>query len=319
MTEKTILVTGGSGFIGTMICKLLADAGHNVVNLDRVKKTIPNVTQYPFDIDNHQVKGLLKVIKPDTIIHLAADHEVGRSVLQPGVFYHNNVANSITLLNCAIETGVKNFIFSSSSSVYGDILSFPTDELTPKAPLSPYGKTKSWIEDALPDYETAYGLKFVSLRYFNAAGADPELTHGYTQEPASHLVPILCKKALANETVVINGNDYDTPDGTAVRDYTHVFDIATAHLAAINYLDDGGKSTTFNIGAGEPKSILEVIKTFEELGINIPYEFGPKRAGDPAITFADITKAKQLLGWSPIYKISDIVQHAWAWETKRTK
>ena len=156
---KTVLVTGGSGYIGGVVCRLLVDAGHNVVNLDRAKKQIPGVNQYPFDIDNHQVKGIIKLIKPDTIIHLAADHEVGRSVLEPNVFYKNNVANTIDLLDHAVESGVKNFIFSSSSSVYGDIDTFPTTEDTPKAPVSPYGLSKSIIEDILPDYEKAYGLK----------------------------------------------------------------------------------------------------------------------------------------------------------------
>lgn len=311
---KTVLVTGGNGFIGTMVCKLLSQAGHNVINIDRVKKKQENVTLYPFDIDNSQVNGVIKLTKPNTIIHLAADHEVGRSVTEPDVFYKNNVSNTIGLLNSAIESGVENFIFSSSSSVYGDVLGFPTTEDSPKVPMSPYGRTKAIVEDMLDDYAKAYGLNFVALRYFNAAGADPDLSHGYTQNPASHLIPIICKKILNNEKLTINGNDYDTPDGTVVRDYTHVFDIATAHLAAMNYLNDGGKSTVFNIGAGNAQSILEVVEAFARNGTPVEYEFGPRRAGDPPMTFADITKANTLLGWSPVYSIDEIVNHALEWE-----
>ena len=315
---KTVLVTGGNGFIGTMLCKLLVDTGHTVINIDWTKKQQPGVTLYPFDIDNSQVDGVIKLTKPDTIIHLAADHEVGRSVTEPEVFYKNNVMNTIGLLNSAISSGVKNFIFSSSSSVYGDVLGFPTTEDSPKAPMSPYGRTKAMVEDILQDYSHAHGLNFVALRYFNAAGADPECTHGYTQDPASHLIPIICKKVVAGEKLVVNGDDYNTPDGTVVRDYTHVFDIATAHLAAMNYLLDGGVSTAINVGAGDGQSILEVIKAFEDAGHNVDYEMGPRRAGDPPMTFADITKANELLGWSPMYSIKDIVEHAMAWEIKQS-
>ena len=319
-TQQTVLVTGGSGFVGGMVCRLLVQAGHNVINIDRTKKVIEGVTQYPFDIDNNQLKGVIALTKPDAVIHFAADHEVGRSVLEPHVFYKNNVANTIDLLNACIGTGVKNFIFSSSSSVYGDTLVFPTTEDLPMAPVSPYGRTKAMIETLLKDYASAYDFNFTSLRYFNAAGADPEGTHGYIQDPASHLIPIICRKALDKEVLVINGNDYDTVDGTCQRDYTHVFDIATAHLSAMNYLFDGGKSTSFNIGAGDSQSILQVVSAFEMANdLTISYEFGNRREGDPAITYADITKAKELLGWEPVYTINDICKHAFEWEKSQRK
>ena len=275
-TQKTVLVTGGNGFIGTMVCKLLVGAGHNVINIDRSKKQQEGVTLYPFDINNNQLKGVIQLTQPDTIIHLAADHEVGRSVTEPHVFYDNNVRNTIALLNHAVESGVKNFIFSSSSSVYGDVLGFPTPEESPKVPMSPYGRTKAMVEDMLKDYANAYDINFVALRYFNAAGADPENTHGYTQEPA--------------------------------------------HLVAMNYLDDGGVSTEVNIGAGNGQSILEVIAAFEKVtGEKLDWEMGPKRAGDPPMTYADITKANELLGWNPVYTIEDIVTHALAWANKKHK
>ena len=317
---KTILVTGGSGYIGGQVCRLLVDAGHNVINVDRRKSDIPGVTLYPFDLDNHQLKGVIQLTKPDTIMHFAADHEVGRSMSEPGVFYWNNVANTIALLNHAVEAGVENFIFSSSSSVYGDIDTFPTTENTPKSPVSSYGLSKSIIEDILPDYKRAYGLNYAALRYFNAAGASPDNTHGYKQEKASHIVPIISRKILAGEVVEVFGNDYDTADGTCERDYTHMFDIATAHLAADNYLSDGGESDIFNIGAGNSMSVLQVINAFERvLDTTVHYEFVPRRDGDAPKTFADNTKAREAFGWEPIYGLDDIVAHGHAWEEKNFK
>lgn len=314
---KTVLVTGGSGYIGGMVCRLLVAAGHNVINVDRVKKEIPGVTQYPFDLNNHQMKGVIKLTQPDSIMHFAADHEVGRSVTDPGVFYENNVANTINLINNGIEAGVKKFVFSSSSSVYGDIQNFPTTEDTPTNPVSAYGLTKKMVEDMLPDYDRAYGLKYVNLRYFNAAGADPQNTHGYTQKPASHLVPIIARAIINDETVQVFGGDYDTADGSAERDYTHVFDIATAHLAALNYLDDKGISNTFNLGQASPNSVMQVIEAFERVtGEKVKWELVDRRAGDPPKTYADITKAKNELGWSPIYGLDEIIEHAFAWEKK---
>ena len=317
---KTILVTGGSGYIGGQVCRLLVDAGHNVINVDRRKSDIPGVTLYPFDLDNHQLKGVIQLTKPDTIMHFAADHEVGRSMSEPGVFYWNNVANTIALLNNAVEAGVKNFIFSSSSSVYGDIDNFPTTENTPKSPVSSYGLSKSIIEDILPDYKRAYGLNYAALRYFNAAGASPDNTHGYMQEKASHIVPIISRKILAGENVEVFGNDYNTADGTCERDYTHMFDIATAHLAADNYLSDGGESDIFNIGAGNSMSVLQVINAFERvLDTTVHYEFVPRRDGDAPKTFADNTKAREAFGWEPIFGLDEIVQHSYAWEEKNFK
>lgn len=319
-TQKTILVTGGSGFVGGMVCRLLVDAGHNVINVDRRKKDIDGVTQYPFDIDNHQLKGVIQLTKPDTIMHFAADHEVARSVEDPGTYYWNNVANTIALLNQAVKAGVKNFVFSSSSTVYGMVDVFPTPEPTDRDPVSPYGKTKKMVEDILVDYHKAYGLNFAALRYFNAAGADPTLKHGYTQDPASHLVPILARAAIENSTVQIFGDDYPTNDGTAERDYTHVFDIATAHLSAMNYLQDGGDSGAFNIGAGDSASVLEVVNTFNAVNnTDIKYEVVSRRPGDVAKTYADITKASAAFGWSPIYKLDDIVKHSFEWEKKVQK
>lgn len=321
MTEsRTILVTGGSGFIGTSVCKLLVDAGHNVINIDRKKKEIEGVTQYPFDLDNHQVRGIIKLIRPDSIIHLAADHEVGRSMIDPAVYYANNVANTIALLNNAVEAGVKEFIYSSSSSVYGNTNNLPTPESEPCSPESPYARSKLMVEQILEDYSKSYDFKYISLRYFNAAGAMPDLSHGYNQEPASHLIPILCRTAIDGDKFIVNGNNYNTSDGTAHRDYTHVYDIATAHLAALNYMRDNPNSEVFNIGCGESHSILDVMNAVIEKHTKaIEYDVGPARPGDIAATNADTTKAKELLGWEPQFTLKDIVSHAYDWQKKHKR
>lgn len=318
--SKTILVTGGSGFIGTALCTLLNEAGHNVINIDRKKKTIDGVTQYPFDIDNHQVRGIIQLVKPDAIIHLAADHEVGRSVTEPSVFYANNVANTINLLNCAVEAGVKEFIYSSSSSVYGNTDVIPTPESETCAPQSPYARTKHMVEQILEDYRKAYDFNYISLRYFNAAGAMPDISDGYSQDPATHLIPLVVKAAIGNTEFKVNGNDYDTVDGTCKRDYTHVYDIATAHLAALNYLHDTECSDVFNIGTGVSHSVSEVLEKVIQLHEHsIDYSIGPARPGDIKETCADVSKAKSLLGWSPTYNIDDILNHAYEWEKKNRR
>ena len=321
-TQKTVLVTGGSGFIGNMTCRLLAQAGHNVINVDRRKCEIPNVTQYPFDIDNHQIKGLLQLTKPETIIHLAALTQVHDSFVDPASYYANNVANTITLLNHGLAAGVKNFIFSSSSTVYGDgSVDHSIDELHPTLPISPYARSKVIIESILTDYEQAYeGVKFVSLRYFNAAGADPYGECGYTQDPPDQLIPVVIQRALADQTVTVFGTDHPTKDGTAERDYVHVYDIAAAHVAAMNYLNAGNSSAVFNLGSGQATSVAQVIAAVQQAtGKKIHCETQPARINDPARICADITKAEQILGWQPTYSLQQIVEHAVAWHKKAHK
>jgi len=315
--EKTVLVTGGSGFIGVETCKQLVAAGYQVINIDRKKKDIEGVTQYPFDIANSQVKGIITLTKPDAIIHLAADHEVERSNTDPAEYYWNNVANTIALLNHAAEAGVKNFIFSSTSSVYGEKKYFPTPEMSIRAPISPYSKTKKIIEDILPDYEAAYGMKFIVLRYFNAAGASIDNKHGYTQRPATHLIPVICRAIINQEPVIIKGDDYDTDDGSCIRDYTHVVDVARAHLCALEYIKDNA-SNTFNIGGGKAYSVYEVItKANQVLNTKVAVTIGAKRKGDVSRIEGNITKAAELLNWAPDYSLDDMINHAYKWELKQ--
>tara|TARA_B100000886_G_scaffold338395_1_gene301124 strand:- start:615 stop:1571 length:957 start_codon:yes stop_codon:yes gene_type:complete len=314
--EKTILVTGGSGFIGSVTCKLLVDSGYNVINIDRVKRQQEGVTQYPFDIDNHQLKGVIELTKPDAVIHLAADHSVPLSIQDPASTYANNVANSISLLNHSINAGVKHFIFSSSSSVYGDSETILNAESDIPNPKTPYGRSKLIIENVLKDYADAYEFNFASLRYFNAAGSYEGL--GYTLNPKQHLVPILVNAGLNDEVFTVNGDDYETPDGTCIRDYTHIFDVASAHVSALNYLMDGGNSNIFNIGGGSGTSIKQVIAEVEkQLGKEINVEVGPKRDGDAERTDANIVKAFEMLGWEPQNTLEEIVADEIAYQSKK--
>lgn len=306
-SEKTILVTGGSGYIGSVTCKLLIDSGYNVINLDRTKRDLKGVTQYPFDIDNHQVKGLLQLIQPDAIIHLAADHSVPKSMVSPDSTYANNVANTIGLLNNAVSAGVRHFIFSSTSSVYGHTDGSPSKETDPINPLTPYGRSKAMVEQILADFSKSFDFTYASLRYFNAAGSYEGL--GYQLNPKEHVVPILAECVRKGNSFVLNGDDYDTADGTTVRDYTHVYDVALAHVSALNYLFDGGASEVFNIGSGSPKSVRELITEFEsQSGETIDVIASNRRLGDTAITHADISKARRLLGWEPAQGLQEIVQ-----------
>lgn len=327
--QQTILVTGGSGFIGVETCKQLVAAGYNVINIDKKKKEIEGVTQYPFDIANSQVKGIITLTRPDAIIHLAAEHDVEPSFTDPGLYFHNNISNTIELLNHAAEAGVKKFIFASSSSIYGNRtfneVGYMSGSYEPSAfketedhnPLSPYSKSKTIIEHLLPDYEEAYGMKHVILRYHNVAGASKDLKHGYTQKPHSHLIPIICKAVIGNTPVSINGANYDTHDGTCSRDYTHLVDVARSHINVLDYMEDG-KSDTFNIGSGDPYTIFQVLNKFEKvIGKRVMHRSLGKRKGDPTITHADRSKAKNILGWKPQYTIDDIILDAYNWELKQ--
>ncbi len=316
--QKTILVTGGSGFIGSVTCKFLVDSGHNVINIDRTKRQQDGVHQYPFDIDNHQLEGVIALTKPDAVIHLAADHSVPKSLMSPAETYYNNVANSIALLKNCVKNGVKHFVFSSSSSVYGNSDFIVNSESDPTNPLTPYGKSKRMLEQVLIDFNKAYDFNFASLRYFNAAGSYEGL--GYNMDPKEHLVPIVVEKALNGDTFTINGDDYETKDGTCERDYTHVADIASAHVAALNYLFDGGAGGIFNIGGGSSSSIKEVVAEVEkQLDITIDTEVGPKREGDPDKTSANVNWALEEFGWESAYTLEDIVKDEIAYQQSQQK
>ena len=321
VTERSVVVTGGSGYIGSNVCRVLADSGYNVVNIDKSKRTLEGVTQYPFEVDNKQVNGILKLLKPDVVIHIAANNSVPASMKDPAETYTQNVYQTISLLNNCIDAGVKNFIFASSSSVYGfsqhDDNTFRENDLL--RPINPYGRSKKMCEEIINDYASANDFNFVNLRLFNVAGS-ANGRYGYQKDPLVHVMPILTRKAMEGEEFTIFGDDYDTEDGTNMRDYTHVSDVARAFLSAVNYLFDGNESATLNIGSGNPistKKLVDIVS--EELGVEINTSVQPRRPGDMVGTFADRTLASKLLGWSPEMSINDIVRDEIKWQTIKSK
>jgi UDP-glucose 4-epimerase len=314
-TKSRILVTGGSGFIGTQVVYELHDHGHNVTTVDRKVKhwNAPGVI-YEDDFltfltqhDNEQF---------DTIVHLAADHEVERSTVEPAVFYTNNVIKTKCMLDIMVARGIKNIIFSSSGSVYGE-QEGPLTEGMGFIPSNPYASTKVAGEMLIRDYAAAYGLNYINFRYFNAVGADPKCRFGYTQRPATHVVPILCNKILRGEPFKIFGKDYPTKDGTCVRDYIHVADIARAHTMALDFLKDGNHNYTFNLGDGTGTSVKELVEQAGKVvGKEPVIEYAERRAGDPAELVADNSLASDMLGWKPKFDIQHSIFHAWKWENK---
>jgi len=314
--KQTILVTGGSGYIGSVVCQMLVEKGYDVINIDRDKKKreMPGVTLYPFDINNPQVEGIIQLMRPDAIIHMAADNHTVTSMSDPGTYYHNNVSNTIELLNAAVKAGVENFVYVSSSSVYGDANSFPTSETQTPNPVNPYGRSKLMAEQLLADYSDAHQIRGVSVRLFSVAGADLDRDSGYTKTPALHLIPSICKSVLKSEPVTVYG------DGSAQRDFTHVTDAASGILDALEYVLAGGESDTFNIASGNSVSIQQVLQAFTDyLDVSVNQNQQPQRSGEALKTHANISKAQQVLGWSPERGISAIVEDSYAWHNKKGK
>lgn len=257
----------------------------------------------------------------DAVMHFASFIQVGESVRQPARYYINNVVNTLTLLEAMRSHGVLNFIFSSTAATFGEPKYTPIDERHPQRPINPYGRTKLIVEQVLADYDAAYGLKSVCLRYFNAAGADPEGVLGERHEPETHLIPLVLQAASRRRPhISVFGRDYDTPDGTCIRDYVHVADLCDAHWLALQALMTGRPSQRFNLGNGNGFSVKEVIDTAELVtGRKIPVVDAPRREGDPARLVADSTLARMQLGWTPRYaELATIIEHAWRWEMRKT-
>jgi len=251
------------------------------------------------------------------VFHFASFIQVGESVSAPGKYYQNNVAATLSLLQAMVNAGIRHLVFSSSAAVYGNPQYVPIDEAHTKVPINPYGLSKWMVEQILEDFDRAYGLKSVCLRYFNAAGADPEGQLGERHEPETHLIPLILQAASGRrEAVTVFGRDYDTPDGTCIRDYVHVADLAAAHALAVDYLLDGGERAAFNLGNGLGFSVQQVIDTARAVtGRQINALDAPRRAGDPPRLVADASKAMQVLGWRPAFaSLEQIVRHAWQWE-----
>jgi UDP-glucose 4-epimerase len=257
--------------------------------------------------------------KFDGVMHFASFIQVGESVRQPAKYYRNNVTHTINLLDAMVRHRVKNFIFSSTAAIFGQPEYVPIDEAHPKQAINPYGRSKWMVEQVLQDYDSAYGLKSICLRYFNAAGADPEARIGETHDPETHLIPLLLQVASGRrESAQIFGDDYDTPDGTCIRDYIHVLDLAAVHSLALAQLINGASSAAYNLGNGNGFSVRQVIETVGQVTMKpVPVIHAGRRAGDPARLVADSRLARKDLGWTPLYPdISTIVSHAWNWERK---
>jgi UDP-glucose 4-epimerase len=322
---KRVLVTGGAGYIGSHVVKALGEQGFDVLTCDNLSKGHRDAVLHGRlavgDLaDAAFLDDLLAEFRPQAVMHFAAFIEVGESVRDPLKYYGNNAANAITLLRAMERNGVKNIIFSSTAAVYGIPQRVPITEAEPRAPINPYGRAKAMVEQVLEDADRSGVLRYVSLRYFNAAGADPEGRIGERHEPESHLIPLLLQAAAGKrKSVSLYGTDYPTPDGTCIRDYIHVEDLAEAHLLALRHLLDGGASDAFNCGYGHGHSVREVIDAAQKVTSGeIPIEVSPRRPGDPPVLVADSGKLKRQLQWSPRYDdLSCIIRTAWDWEKKQ--
>ncbi|MBL4648029.1 MAG: UDP-glucose 4-epimerase GalE [Gammaproteobacteria bacterium] len=319
---KNILIVGGAGYIGTHKVVCLLEQGYHPIVLDNVttghQKNILGGQFIAGDCGN---KTLLDKIFTehaiDAVMHFAAYSQVGESVQAPQKYYQNNVANTLTLLDAMLAHHVKHFIFSSTAAIFGEPQYIPINEQHPKNPLNPYGRSKWMVEQVLQDYDAAYGLKSVCLRYFNAAGADPQGRIGECHEPESHLIPLVLQTAAGKrEQITIFGDDYATADGTCIRDYIHVTDLCDAHWLALQQLLLTKHSAVYNLGNGDGFSVKEVIASAKQVtGRNFNVAIAPRRPGDPARLIADARQAQQALSWQPRYAdLASIIAHAWQWE-----
>lgn len=319
-----VLVVGGAGFIGSHMVKMLGTYNHQVVTYDNLSSGFRDAVLYGGFVkgdvaDSNQLDDVLKT-GFDAVMHFASFIQVGESVRLPAKYYRNNVANTLMLLEAMVRHGISNFIFSSTAAVFGEPEYHPIDEAHPRRPINPYGMSKSMVEDILPDFDRAHGLKSVCLRYFNAAGADPSGLLGERHVPETHLIPLLLQVAAGRRPYIeIYGRDYPTPDGTCIRDYVHVEDLCAAHLRALERLLSGAPSDSFNLGNGDGFSVHAVMEAAVRVtGKSIAYKDGARRAGDPARLVADSSRARNVLGWVPRYAdIDSIIAHAWQWESRR--
>lgn len=321
-----ILVVGGAGYIGSHTARVLRKAGLEAVIYDNLSTGFDFLAK-GFEMvvgDVHDRKKLLEAVKQsDAVMHFAANHYVGESMVNPQKYYRNNVEGGLSLLNTIVEAGKQStvVIFSSTCSVYGAPSKMPITEDYPLTPVNPYGVSKVFFEQALQSYDTAYGIRYASLRYFNAAGADESGEVGECHDPEPHLIPLALRAAAGfGPELQVYGTDYPTPDGTCIRDYTNVVDLAEAHVKALQYLLAGNPSFTVNLGTGEGSSVKEVISTVEEVtGKNVPRKIVPRRPGDPPALVADPKKAHEMLNWKAMRSLRDSVSTAWKWMEHRGK
>jgi len=319
-----VFVTGGAGYIGSHAVKLLGEKGFEVAVFDNLSTGNSSSVLYGMLIkgdilDYETLKKAMMDFKPDAVMHFAAKIIVPESVEKPLLYYENNTAGAINVLKAMRETGVKNFIFSSTAAVYGQPEKMPIKEDFPLSPINPYGRSKAFVETILKDLSFAGDFSYVSLRYFNVAGADPEGKIGETKKDATHLITMCVRTACGKrDKLFVFGTDYPTKDGTCIRDYIHVMDLAEAHIKALDYLLEGGKSEILNCGYGRGFSVLEVVNEAKKVtGIDFPVEYRERRPGDPARLVADAEKIKRVLNWVPRYDdLSFIIKTAFEWEKK---
>lgn len=324
-----ILVTGGAGYIGSHCVMALLENNNDVVIFDNLStghiETVQTLQKYgnvefqQGDLTNFDdINSVFKNFNIEKVVHFAAFSQVGESVVNPQKYYINNVCGTINLLRAMLENNVKKIVFSSTAATYGEPVYIPIDEKHPQNPINPYGQSKLMIEKIMDDYNKAYGLKSVRLRYFNVAGADLKSRIGEWHDPETHLIPNILKSTFNNgKTFQMFGDDYDTKDGTCVRDYINVEDLAQAHLLALKYLDKGGETNFFNLGTNDGNTVKEVFAACEKVTQkDIPVEMKPRRAGDPASLVADNNKAKENLHWDPKHTLEENIQSAYTWEEK---
>ncbi len=316
-----VLVTGGAGYIGSHAARTLARRGHEVVIYDDLSTGHRELAR-GFQLIEGAVGDPARLrpalLGADAVMHFAAKSLVSESMRDPRKYFEYNVRDGLVLLNTCIESGVKKFIFSSTAAVYGNPEKTPITENAPKQPVNPYGFSKLAFEGALQSYDSAYGLRFMSLRYFNAAGADDSGEIGELHDPETHLIPNALKAALGQGELAIFGTDYPTPDGTCIRDYIHVTDLAEAHALALEYLHGGAASGFLNLGTGKGSTVREVVSTVEQVvGRELPKRITGRREGDPPILLADPSRAEQLLGWKAKLSLRDMVASSWNFVQKR--
>jgi UDP-arabinose 4-epimerase len=318
---QRVLVSGGAGYIGSHTARTLRRAGYEVVIYDNLCTGFLELAQ-GFELvqgdiaDGAALRPVLARV--DAVMHFAAHAYVGESVEHPRKYFRNNVLGALRLLDLALDAGIRHFVFSSSCAVYGVPERIPITERSPREPVNPYGASKLFFENALEAYDRAYGLRSVRLRYFNAAGADESGEIGELHDPETHLIPLALAASIGNgPTLQIHGSDYATADGTCVRDYIHVSDLADAHVLALRHLEGGGDSIALNLGSGRGYSVFEIIRAVEKAtGRPVRHQLGPRRPGDPPVLLADPAMAGTLLGWTAKRNLTDIVSSAWVWMEK---
>lgn len=314
--QQTILVIGGAGYIGSHMALLLKEQGYQVIILDNLstghQAATLNLPLHVGDIADQQfVQHVLNSYKIDAVMHFASFIQVGESVLHPGKYYANNVASTIQLLNCLIAAKIKYLIFSSTAAVYGEPLYHPIDEEHPLSAINPYGHSKKMVEQILIDFANAYDFRYISLRYFNAAGADPVGRLKECHDPETHLIPLILQAVKGLNPVTVFGRNHDTPDGTCIRDYIHVMDLCHAHLLALKALMAGSESKVYNLGTGTGYSVQEVLNAAANVFSKmIPIIEGDKRPGDPKILVANPNRAMTELKWQPQYNLTAMIEHA---------